>query len=98
MRLDGPLLGQTTKVPALRCARHGVEKRCGVVRAPGRERAALGELVAGRDLVTRGGWSDAGWWSCHAQDWNQNIGCASASFLARLTAAGVYMRFALSSP
>jgi hypothetical protein len=27
----GPLLGQTTKVPALRCARRGVEKRCGVV-------------------------------------------------------------------
>ena len=76
----GPLLGQIIKVPALRCTRHGVEKRCGVVRAPGRERAALGELVAGRDLVTRGGWSDAGRWSCHNQDWNQNIGMRQRLF------------------
>jgi len=75
----GPLLGQTTKVPALRCTRHGVESA-----APGwsERRGASGRpweslWQAG---IWRRGVSDAGRWSCHTKDWNHSIGVRQRLF------------------
>lgn len=61
------------------------------------ERRGTKELVAGRDLVTRGGMTLVGG-RVIPRIGIKTLGCASASFVVRLTTAGVYMRFALSPP
>lgn len=79
MRLDGAFIGAGNKgtsptmhTVVLKAPRRGGPSAGARAGGPGR--------ACGRQGFGDAGWSDAGRWSCHTKDWNQNIGVRQRLF------------------